>query len=124
MTSKVFEFNEGVVKEYMGDVNAFFEERRLNDFREVEMGNQQPDPKTQKTVENKSANQNQDKQLRNKISKLEEEISIKEFDIKKLEEKIEKLSEEGKYEAAIVEQLGAEKKTLERLLQEWEKLQA
>ena len=128
MTNKVFEFNDGVVKEFVGDVNDFFEERRLANFREVEMRDETRE-KLEKTVvtnpKSQVSNQNnQDKQLRNKISKLEEEISIKEFDIKKLEEKIEALSENGKYDEQIVLQLGTEKKVLEKLMQDWEKLQA
>ena len=64
------------------------------------------------------------KRIKNLISKIEEEISIKEFDIKKIEEKIETLSEDGKYDAVIVEQLGNEKKLLEKLMQDWENLQS
>lgn len=125
MTNKVFEFNDGVVKEFVGDVNDFFEERRLSNFREVELSPQQNTEKKESSnpkPQTSNAN-NQDKQLRNKISKLEEEIGIKEFDIKKLEEKIEKLSEEGKYDEQVVLQLGNEKKALEKLMQEWENLQ-
>ena len=126
MTNKVFEFNDGVVKEFVGDVNDFFEERRLANFREVEMSPQINNEKKEiSNLKSQVSNQNnQDKQLRNKISKLEEEISIKEFDIKKLEEKIEALSENGKYDEQIVLQLGTEKKALEKLMQDWEKLQA
>lgn len=124
MTNKVFEFNNGVVKEHAGDVNDFFEERRLANFREVELSPQPTVNSPQKKEDVKPNNQNQDKQLKNKISKLEEEISIKEFDIKKIEEKIEALSEDGKYDEQIVLQLGMEKKALEKLMLEWEALQA
>lgn len=126
MTNKVFEFNDGVVKEFVGDVNDFFEERRLANFREVEMSPQINNEKKEiSNLKSQVSNQNnQDKQLRNKISKLEEEIAIKEFDIKKLEEKIEALSENGKYDEQVVTQLGNEKKALEKLMQDWEKLQA
>ncbi|MBK9328789.1 MAG: ABC-F family ATP-binding cassette domain-containing protein [Sphingobacteriales bacterium] len=123
MTNKVFEFSNGVVKEHAGDVNDFFEERRLANFREVELSPQATVSSPQKKEDVKPNNQNQDKQLKNKISKLEEEISIKEFDIKKIEEKIEALSENGKYDATVVEQLGAEKKALEKRMLEWEGLQ-
>ncbi|MCB0508074.1 MAG: ATP-binding cassette domain-containing protein [Bacteroidetes bacterium] len=123
MTNKVFEFNNGVVKEYPGDVNDFFEERKLNDFREVELREEKIEIKSANNITKTSSSTNQDKQLKNKISKIEEEIAIKEFDIKKLEEKIEQLSEEGKYDAAIIEQLGKEKQALEKLMQNWETLQ-
>ena len=124
MTNKVFEFNNGVVKEHAGDVNDFFEERRLASFREVELSPQTTVNSPAKREEIKPIFNKEDKQLKNKISKLEEEISIKEFDIKKIEEKIEQLSEDGKYDATVIEQLGAEKKALEKLMQEWEGLQS
>ncbi len=124
MTNKVFEFNNGVVKEHAGDVNDFFEERRLASFREVELSPQTTVNSPAKREEIKPTFNKEDKQLKNKISKLEEEISIKEFDIKKIEEKIEQLSEDGKYDATVIEQLGAEKKALEKLMQEWEGLQS
>ena len=125
LTDKTFEFKDGVVKEHVGDVNAFFEERRVANFREVELSpqltavkvNQEPRAKNQD-------NAIQDKKLKNQISKLEEEIGIKEFDIKKIEEKIEQFSEDGKYDEQTVLQLGTEKKALEKLMQEWEVLQA
>jgi ATP-binding cassette subfamily F protein 3 len=127
MTNKVFEFNDGVVKEYPGDINDFFEERRLSNFREVELSPQSMVNSTQKNEIVATVNKIDDKevkQLKNKISKLEEEISIKEFDIKKIEEQIEKLSDNGKYDEQIVLQLGIEKKALEKLMQDWETLQA
>jgi len=131
MTNKVFEFKDGMVKEHAGDVEAFFEERRLANFREVELSPQNslqstvnsPQKNKQQTTENK-VDDKEAKRIKNQISKLEEEISIKEFDIKKLEQQIEKLSEEGKYDEQIVLQLGNEKTALEKLMQEWEGLQA
>ena len=125
LTDKTFEFKDGVVQEHVGDVEAFFEQRRVANFREVELSPQATAVKV--NLEPKAKNAAipvQDKQLKNKISKLEEEIGIKEFDIKKIEEKIEALSDDGKYDATIVEQLGKEKKTLEKLMQDWENLQS
>ena len=131
LTEKTFEFKDGVVKEHVGDVNAFFEERRVANFREVELSPQNSQQSIvngqQKKVTTAPINKVDDKeakQLKNKISKLEEEIGIKEFDIKKLEEKIEALSEDGKYDEQIVLQLGTEKKALEKLMQDWENLQS
>lgn len=124
MTNKVFEFNDGVVKEYTGDVNDFFEERRLANFREVELSPQQNVKVNQESKVKNQDNQIQDKKIKNQLAKLEEDISIKEFDIKKIEEKIETLSEDGKYDEQIILQLGKAKEELEKLMQDWENLQA
>ncbi|HQD12390.1 MAG TPA: ABC-F family ATP-binding cassette domain-containing protein, partial [Chitinophagales bacterium] len=51
MTNKVFEFNDGIVQEFVGDVNDFFEERRLSNFREVELSPQTSANNTQKKEE-------------------------------------------------------------------------
>ncbi len=126
LTDKTFEFKDGVVKEHVGDVEAFFEERRVANFREVELSPQATANSSQKKEAAVPVNKVDDKEakrIKNLISKLEEEIGIKEFDIKKIEEKIEKLSEDGKYDEQIVLQLGTEKKALEKLMQEWENLQ-
>ncbi|HNY54990.1 MAG TPA: ABC-F family ATP-binding cassette domain-containing protein [Chitinophagales bacterium] len=127
LTEKTFEFKDGVVQEHVGDVEAFFEERRVANFREVELSPQATTNNPQKKEVTTPANKVDDKEakrIKNQISKLEEEIGIKEFDIKKLEEKIEALSEDGKYDEQIVLQLGTEKKALEKLMLEWESLQS
>ena len=131
LTEKTFEFKDGVVKEHVGDVNAFFEERRVANFREVELSPQNSQESIvngqQKKVTTAPINKVDDKEakrIKNQISKIEEEIGIKEFDIKKLEEKIEALSEDGKYDEQVVLQLGTEKKALEKLMQDWENLQS
>ncbi len=124
LTNKVFEFKDGMVQEHAGDVEAFFEERRVANFREVELS---PQATVKVNQEPRAKNQDiqvSDKKIKNQISKIEEEISIKEFDIKKIEEKIEALSEDGKYDEQIVLQLGTEKKALEKLMQDWENLQS
>jgi ATP-binding cassette subfamily F protein 3 len=126
LTNKTYEFKDGVVSEHVGDVNDFFEERRLENFRELETTPQPAVNSPQKEIKVKSNNidDKEQKKIKNQIAKLEEEISIKEFDIKKIEEKIEKLSEEGKYDEQAFQQLGSEKKVLEKLMAEWESLQS
>jgi ATP-binding cassette subfamily F protein 3 len=124
MTNKVFEFNNGVVNEYVGDVNNFFEERKLENFRAVELSPQNNSTQVQKIEQKPKQQENiiQDKKIKSQLAKIEEEIAIKEFEIKKIEDKIELLSEDGKYDEVIVLQLGEERKELENLMQQWEAL--
>lgn len=124
MTNKVFEFNNGVVNEYVGDVNNFFEERKLENFRAVELSPQNNSTQVQKIEQKPKQQENiiQDKKIKSQLAKIEEEIAIKEFEIKKIEDKIELLSEDGKYDEVIVLQLGEERKELENLMQQWETL--
>ncbi len=124
MTNKVYEFKDGVVKEFVGDIEAFFEERRLQDFREVELSQQavtESTPKNTLSAEQKTVNTS-DKKIKNQISKLEQEIAEKEAQINALELKIAELSAEGRYEELIVKQLGENKSQLNKLMEDWEKL--
>lgn len=123
MTNKVYEFKDGVVKEFVGDIEAFFEERRLQDFREVELSQQSVTESTAKNTissEQKTVNTS-DKKIKNQISKLEQEIAEKEAQISALELKIAELSAEGRYDELIVKQLGENKSQLNKLMEDWEK---
>ncbi len=123
MTNKVYEFKDGVVKEFVGDIEAFFEERRLQDFREVELSQQsvtETTPKNTISSEQKTVNTS-DKKIKNQISKLEQEIAEKEAQINALELKIAELSAEGRYDELIVKQLGENKSQLNKLMEDWEK---
>jgi len=123
MTNKVYEFKDGVVKEFVGDIEAFFEERRLQDFREVELRRQSVTESTAKNTissEQKTVNTS-DKKIKNQISKLEQEIAEKEAQINALELKIAELSAEGRYDELIVKQLGENKSQLNKLMEDWEK---
>ncbi|HNF49858.1 MAG TPA: ABC transporter C-terminal domain-containing protein, partial [Chitinophagales bacterium] len=124
LINKVYEFKDGVVKEFIGDIEAFFEERRLQDFRDVELSQQavtESTPKNTISSEQKTVNTS-DKKIKNQISKLEQEIEDKETQINVLELKIAELSAEGKYEEQIVKQLGENKSQLNKLMEDWEKL--
>jgi ATP-binding cassette subfamily F protein 3 len=131
LTTKVFEFKDGMVKEFAGDVEAFFTERKVDNFRTIEaeksalsLANNQQKAEANIVKPAVKVDDKEAKRIKNLISKLEEEIGIKEFDIKKIEEKIEALSEDGKYDEQIVLKLGTEKKALENLMQDWENLQS
>jgi len=123
MTNKVFEFNEGIVKEFVGDVNDFFEERRLASFREVELN---PAPKQeQKKVETPTkVDDKEAKRIKNQIAKVEEAIALKELDIKNLETQIELLSDKNQYDEKLIHDVSIAQKELAQLMEDWEKLQA
>ena len=126
LTTKTFEFKDGVVRQHVGDVNTFFEERRLANFREVELNTQSSGVDSQKnnnTSNNNKTDEKEAKRIKNQITKLEEEISMHETAVKKLEEKIAQQAQDGKYDEPTVQQLGEGKKQLEKLMQEWEVLQ-
>ena len=90
LTNKVFEFKNGSIREYPGDIYDFLENRRLNTLSQLEL-NRIQNNKTDKDnqgSENKrhwEQRKTEEKELRkakNQISKCESEITILEAEIK------------------------------------------
>ena len=128
MTEKVLEFKDQKIKEYLGDINYFLEERKASDMRDFE---QKKDSSTQVKKEvvvkqQKSLSYDDQKRLKtlnNKLSKAENNITDLEKKIAKadleLAEDYEKLMNDAKWFTAY-EKL---KKDLEATMIEWEHIQ-
>ena len=121
LTDKIFEFRDGRMKEFLGDVNEYLEFRQKESIREVsaeksklqEMRNEPVVEKiVEKPVEKKPVIVSKDqKNIQNKIKKIEEKISELEAGFAK-----ENPSEE------ILEIYKTKKEELDLALQEWEYL--
>ncbi|WLD24166.1 ABC-F family ATP-binding cassette domain-containing protein [Flavobacterium dauae] len=127
MTDKVYEFKDQSIKEYLGDINYFLEERKANDMRDFEQKKETGKPK-EKEVEKKQKNvsyedQKRLKTLNNKLSKAESTITELEKKIAKadaeLAENYEELMSDAKWFTAY-EKL---KTDLEKTMEEWEQTQ-
>src|SRR5690606_27722973 len=76
LTNKVYEFRNKKIKEYLGDINFYLEQRKVDDFREIEKKD-----KVEKT--NSKGNKNKDiyneqkksKKLTNRLSKVESQTA-------------------------------------------------
>lgn len=110
LTNLVYEFKEGKIREYLGDINYYLEERKAADFRQIEKGEKKksaPEPGKAEPSQLSYEEQKKQKALRNKISKLETRMSKLEKEIKacdkELAENYSELAENsdffGKYEA-------------------------
>ncbi|HUH25702.1 MAG TPA: ABC-F family ATP-binding cassette domain-containing protein, partial [Flavobacterium sp.] len=127
MTDKVYEFKDQKIKEYLGDINYFLEERNAENMREFE---QKKDVKTVQKVEvvkeKKTLSyddQKKIKTLNNRLSKAESKITelekkIAQFDIE-LAQNYETLMNDTKWFAVYENS----KKDLEQTMVEWEQVQ-
>ena len=78
LTNKVYEFKNQKIKEHLGDIDYYLEQRKVDDFRSIEKKDKAPNSK-KKTKKNDSLNQSIKKKINNiesKISKLEKDISV------------------------------------------------
>ena len=126
LTDKIFEFRDGRMKEFLGDVNEYLEFRQKESIREVsaeksklqEMRNEPVVEKVvEKPVEKKPVIVSKDqKNIQNKIKKIEEKISELELKIEEMEAGFAK---ENPPEETL-EIYKAKKEELDLALQEWE----
>ncbi|MES2811959.1 MAG: ABC-F family ATP-binding cassette domain-containing protein [Bacteroidota bacterium] len=127
MSNLVYEFKDQKIKEYLGDINYFLEQRNLENMREVEK--KDVVAANANALENKAnkalsyEDQKKSKSLQNRLSKIESQIKQLEIDIqhddKELASNYDKHIENASFFAAY------EKKKLEldKLLGDWEVVQ-
>src|SRR5690606_34408264 len=123
LSNVVYEFKDQKIKEYLGDINFYLEQRKVDNMREIEKKDvvvKQP-VKQEKNLSFKE--QKQKKSLQNRLSKIESEIQNLEKQIaqedKLLAENYEKMMNDMSFFKAYEKK----KKDLENLLNEWETVQ-
>jgi ATP-binding cassette subfamily F protein 3 len=117
LTNKVYEFKSQNIKEYLGDIDFYLNQRKIEDFREIEKKDKVVSLKKNKHIGN-SSNRELKKRISNiesKISRLENEISIIDKD---LEEDYEKTTSIDNFFSNYEKK----KSELDSLMKKWEKL--
>lgn len=124
LANTVYEFKDQKIKEYLGDINFFLEQRNAQNMREIEKKDE-VEVKTE-VKEAKSLSyeeQKKQKSLQNKLSKIESQINELEKALQKDDESLarnyEKLMEDTNFFSAYEKK----KKDLEQLMQDWENVQ-
>ncbi|GIJ95754.1 glycosyl transferase family 2 [Capnocytophaga stomatis] len=120
LTDKVYEFKNKNIKEYLGDIDFYLEQRAVENFREIE---QSKDVSSEvKDVEKKEKpsfeQQKQQKTIQNKINKIENLIT----DIEKELEQMNFLMGQEVQSDDFYKSYDLKKKELEKLMLEWEEL--
>jgi ATP-binding cassette subfamily F protein 3 len=123
LTSNVYEFKEGKIKEYLGDIDFYLEQRKVEDFREIEK--RQP-TKTQKTKKPRKEVSYEDqkklKSLNNKLSSIESNISKLEKDIAKIDQDLISDYDTTIAKPNFFDTYEKKKKSLKQYMQDWEDL--
>ncbi|MFY8096372.1 MAG: ABC-F family ATP-binding cassette domain-containing protein [Flavobacterium sp.] len=127
MANTIYEFKDQKIREYLGDINFFLEQKNVQNMREIEKKDTVKNT-TVKTINTASKNlsyeeQKTQKALQNKLSKIESQINQLEKEIIKDDENLarnyEKLMENALFFAAYEKK----KKELDQLMTEWENIQ-
>ena len=94
LTEKVYEFKDKNIKEYLGDINDFLKEKKVQDFPQFELENKQ---KSKVKKADDSANKqtfNERKQLDKDIRKLSNKVGQFERAVERLEKELKELDDE------------------------------
>lgn len=129
LTEKVYEFKDKNIKEHLGDINAFLDTKKVEDFKEFELRREKEKVEKQEAPSDNQLSYQARKQLDrdirkmgNKVGKLERSVDELEKALKDLDEQLadpvqyKELSKEAGF-FADYEQKQAK---LQELMQEWE----
>ena len=126
MSNIVYEFKDQKIREYLGDINFFLEQKNAMNMREIEKKDVVVNAQSQNAKAVKSISyedQKKAKALQNKLSKIESQIQQLEkaiqADDKALAANYDKHIEDATFFAAYEKK----KKELEQLLEDWENVQ-
>ena len=121
LTNKVYEFKDGNIKEYLGDIDYYLTERKATDFRAIEQ-KQQPKESKKKSEKVDYQRQKELKSLNNKLSKVESKIGVLEKKIAEQDHQLLMNYDQTASDPKFFEQYQKDKKDLEELMKEWEDL--
>ena len=133
LTTRIFEFRHGVVKEYLGDVYDFLEQRKLQNLDELTavqktkkvILNEEPASRNKQNWEQKKLNEREIRKVKNQITKCETEIEHLEAAMKQMEEmlgspeKYQKKIQDG----SLYNEYQKSKEMHAREMKRWEELQ-
>jgi len=123
LTNKVYEFKDKVIKEYLGDIDYYLEERKVADLREIEKADKKEAPKKKSKAPLSYESEKKIKSLHNKVSNTESKISKLESEIKKLDDQLFSNYEETMMDSGFLEKYEKKKKDLQIQMELWESLQ-
>lgn len=122
LTNKVYEFKDHKIKEYLGDIDFYLEQRKLQNMREVEKRDVVKEaPKESK--KQSYQNQKKVKSLNNKLSNAEAKISKLEKEIKEKDLEMATNYNETVADPQFLESYNSKKEKLEKLMEQWEAIQ-
>ena len=129
LTEKVYEFKNQNIKEYIGDIDTFLEEKDLENFKQLESSQKeqkntkQDKSDVQLSYAEQKAHQKKIKKLQNRVSKLEKEIETLDKFQKQIDTDLaipEKFTELSQKDGFFAEYEKNQQK-LQELEAEWEK---
>ena len=121
LTDKVYEFKNKNIKEYLGDIDFYLEQRAVANFREMEQQKETLSAPTKAAANAEKLSfeqQKQQKAAQNKLNKIENQIAALEEELKQMDVQMGLGVQSNDY----YKEYEQKKKMLEELMTEWENL--
>ena len=123
LTNKVYEFKDRHIKEYLGDIDYFLEQRNLQNLREAEKRTVVTEVKEKRSAGEEYEIQKKLKSAKNKLSNVEASIAALEKEIANIDTELLINYEETIAKPHFFDKYQEKKKKLKKLMEEWEVLQ-
>lgn len=126
LCTTVYGFKDREIKEYLGDIDYFLEQHKMESLREAEKRTVVKEEKssTKKEAYQRSKEEEKElKKLNNKLSKIETEIADLEAEIEKLDLELAQNYDEVSARPNFFEKYKAKKAKVDALMEEWEKVE-
>ncbi|MFY0629810.1 MAG: ABC-F family ATP-binding cassette domain-containing protein [Flavobacteriaceae bacterium] len=123
LTTTVYGFKDKVIKEYLGDIDYFLEQHKMENLREAEKRTVVKVEKDNSKKEQHQLSRDQEKALRklkNKLSNIETEISNLETEISKIDIELAENYDEVSARPNFFENYKAKKAKVDSLMEQWE----
>ena len=121
LTKKVYEFKDQNIREYLGDIDFYLQQREVSNFREIEKNTQNTktpsENNTEKIISYEA--QKERKKINNQINKIETKITDLEKEIANMDLQI---SENISISNDFLKNYELKKQELDSLMEEWEEL--
>jgi ATP-binding cassette subfamily F protein 3 len=127
LTSTVYGFKDKIIKEYLGDIDYFLDQHKIENLREAEKRTVVKVEKSSSKVEADQLSKEEEKELKklnNRLSKIESEIADLESEIVKIDLELAKNYDEVSSRPNFFEKYKAKKAKIDSLMEEWEKVEA
>ena len=126
LTSTVYGFKDKVIKEYLGDIDYFLEQHKIENLREAEKRTVVKVDKTSNKPAAQQGSRAQEKDLKklnNKLSRIETEIADLEKEIEKIDLELAQNYDEVSSQPNFFEKYKGKKAALDALMADWEKIE-
>ncbi|WP_439130581.1 ATP-binding cassette domain-containing protein [Polaribacter sp.] len=127
LTTTVYGFKDKEIKEYLGDIDYFLEQHKMESLRDAEKKTivKVEKDSTKKVAQQLSREQEKElKKLNNKLSNIETEIADLEAEIEKIDLELAKNYDEVSARPNFFQKYKAKKAKVDSLMEDWEKVES